>query len=87
MTQDSYDFGTAHIRAYEFEGALVVSDLQGEGNPGDLLAAFRAIQEVAKVRPVFLTVSHDNPRKEQLMRVYKRLGAKENAMLFTVGDW
>jgi hypothetical protein len=82
-----YQFGGISFQAIEVDGSIVLSDLTGGGNPADLLAAMKAVSEIAEKVPVYLAVDYDNPRKEALMRVYERfMGAKETAMLMKVGD-
>lgn len=77
-------FGGITFDAQETDGALCLSNMEGEGTPEDMLAVIRAIQEAAKNGKVYLSVDIESPRKEQIMRVYERFGAKPIAILMEV---
>lgn len=77
-------FGGIEITASEVDGILVLSDMKGSGNPKDLIAVIRAVQEISKQTTVYLSVDIDNPRKEQIMKVYQHFGAVEKAILLEV---
>lgn len=82
MTELSY--GSARCNAVYHEGSIVLSDLTGEGSPEDLLALIRSVQDQAKETKIYLSVDTQNPRMEQLMRTYVKLGAKEVARILEV---
>lgn len=77
-------YGKARCKATAQGDAIVLSHLEGEGDASDLLQLIRSVQEGAKDSKIYLSVDSDNPRKEQLLNVYKKLGSKEIATILEV---
>lgn len=77
-------FGDTTCEASNTAECIVFGDLRGGGSPRDLLALIRWIRAVAKVKKVYLSVDMHNPRREQLMTVYKHFGAREACILLEV---
>ena len=65
-------------------GVPVVHSLEGGGSAADLLDVFNMAKRLG--RKVYLSVALDNPRREQLMKVYARFGAKPVAVVMEVSN-
>lgn len=78
-------FGQASVEVQFEDDRYVVSDLQSGGKPCDLLKMLREIARLAKAAPVLLWVERENPKFDQLKRVYTRLGAVEKGIIMEVG--
>jgi hypothetical protein len=68
------------------EGEVVwLSHLEGHGDAGDLLSLLRSAQALAHLRQVYLIVDEDNPRKEQILRAYKKAGMNVIGTVLRIG--
>lgn len=81
---ETFEFGSASFKGQFIDGTLYLSGLESEGNVSDLLAIVAAVKEIAKSIPVILSVDSDNPKREKLMKFYKRYGAEEVITLLRV---
>lgn len=72
----------AKIMAREVPGdAMLITDLEGTGNPVAILKGFRALMEWADGRPVMLGVRLDNPKFSGLVKAYMRLGFRPEMLM------
>lgn len=78
-------FGSASATVVAENGQYVVSDLKSHGRPGDLLRLLREIRGLSSSGPVLLWVDHENPKFDQLCRVYSAMGAVKKGIIMQVG--
>ena len=71
--------GTCTVSLEERGGELWLFDLKGQGDPAALLSVTRKVVQIAKTRPVYISVIEGNPR---LARAYQR--ALRARPIFTV---
>lgn len=76
--------GSAHAQVIDQGDSLLVHSLEGGGNPGDLLTLLRNVKRMGK--QVYVSVDFENPRMEQLIRVYGMMGAKPVSVVLEVAN-
>lgn len=76
--------GSAHAQIVDQGDSVLVHSLEGNGNPGDLLALLRNVKRIGK--QVYVSVDFENPRMKQLIRVYSMMGAKPVSVVLEVAN-
>ena len=70
----------------EQNGVQFAQDLEGSGDPSELMQSFIKVKAAAQERPVYFTVDINNPQAERLMKIYQRHGARVKGYVLVVGE-
>lgn len=64
---------------------MVLSDLEGSGNPQAMAMLTRHFVKLSKDCPIHCSVMHANPKRADLLKAYKRLGCRETMTMLVLG--
>lgn len=77
-------FGNTSFCIAETPSGVLLYDLKGSGSVEDMVRVVRGAKAMAQSTRVYLSVDEDNPMKDRLLAIYKRLGARQVATVLEV---
>lgn len=64
---------------------MILTDLDGFGNAQAMAMLTNHFVEMSKKVPIHCCVMEDNPKRDKLLKVYARLGAKRTMQMLVLG--
>lgn len=80
------NFGDYSVQIDLINGCWIVHDLQGSGDPADLLRLLRRVKEESRSKYLVLHVDADSGIRDRLVSLYERMGAERRAVILTIGE-
>lgn len=74
----------AELEVREKDGCYFACNLESHATAQGLIRLLQAVKGVRWDRPFFLIVELKNPRAEELMKLYERIGAVKNSVIMEV---
>lgn len=81
MTEGGYS-----VQIDLINGCWIVHDLEGSGEPADLLRLLRRVRQEAKTKYLVIHVDAEAGLRERLVSLYERMGAMRRAVVMTIGE-